>query len=157
MNIKITGTGSCIPKNTKLNSGFSENSFYDSNGVHIESSNSEIIEKFKAITGIEKRRYINDNETVADIAIEAAIVTIKDSKVDPETIDYIIVAHNVGDITLDSHQVNTLPSLASKVKAGLKIQNPNCVAYDICLVVLDVLKVLFKQKLLLKLIWQWSA
>ena len=44
MNIKITGTGSCIPKNTKLNSGFSENSFYDSNGVHIESSNSEIIE-----------------------------------------------------------------------------------------------------------------
>ena len=45
MNIKITGTGSCIPKNTKLNSGFSENSFYDSNGVHIESSNSEIIEK----------------------------------------------------------------------------------------------------------------
>ena len=79
---------------TKLNSGFSENSFYDSNGFHIESSNSEIIEKFKAITGIEKRRYINDNETVADIAIEAAIVTIKDSKVDPETIDYIIVAHN---------------------------------------------------------------
>ena len=131
MNIKITGTGSCIPKKTKLNSGFSENSFYDSNGFHIESSNSEIIEKFKAITGIEKRRYINDNETVADIAIEAAIVTIKDSKVDPETIDYIIVAHNVGDITLDSHQVNTLPSLASKVKAGLKIQNPNCIAYDI--------------------------
>ena len=86
MNIKITGTGSCIPKKTKLNSGFSENSFYDSNGVYIESSNSEIIEKFKAITGIEKRRYINDNETVADIAIEAAIVTIKDSKVDPETI-----------------------------------------------------------------------
>ena len=131
MNIKITGTGSCIPKKTKLNSSFSENSFYDSNGVHIDISNSEIIEKFKAITGIEKRRYINDTETVADIALEAALNTINDSKVDPETIDYIIVAHNVGDITLDSNQVNTLPSLASKVKARLKIKNPNCVAYDI--------------------------
>ena len=40
-------------------------------------------------------------------------------------------AHNVGDIALNSNQVNTLPSLASKVKAGLKIKSPNCVAYDI--------------------------
>ena len=50
---------------------------------------------------------------------------------DVETLDYIIVAHNVGDIVLNSNQVNTLPSLASKVKTGLKIKSPSCVAYDI--------------------------
>ena len=131
MSIKITGTGSSIPKKTKLNSVFSNHLFYDKNGVVIDNSNEIIIEKFKAITGIQKRRYIKDNETVADIAIEAAKKTIKDSKVDKETIDYIITAHNVGDITLESNQVNTLPSLASKIKAGLKIQSPDCVAYDI--------------------------
>ena len=131
MNIKITGTGSSIPKKTELNSVFSNHMFYDANGTAIDNPNEIIIEKFKAITGIEKRRYIKDDETVADIAIEAAKKTIEDSKVDKETINYIIVAHNVGDITLDSNQVNTLPSIASKVKAGLKIQNPDCVAYDI--------------------------
>ena len=45
--------------------------------------------------------------------------------------DYIIVAHNFGDISGDSKQIDTLPSLASRVKAKLKIKNPKCVAYDI--------------------------
>ena len=98
MNIKITGTGSSIPQKTELNSSFSEHSFYDATGVQIDNPNEVIIEKFKAITGIEQRRYIKDEQTVTDIAIEAANHTIEDSKVDPETIDYIIVAHNVGDI-----------------------------------------------------------
>ena len=117
MNIKITGTGSSIPNNIELNSSFSKHSFYDANGSVIYNSNEVVIEKFKAITGIEKRRYINDDQTVVDIAIEAAKKTILDAKIDQESIDYIIVAHNVGDITLNSNQVNTLPSLASKVKA----------------------------------------
>ena len=131
MNIKITGTGSSIPNNIELNSSFSKHSFYDANGNVIDNSNEVVIEKFKAITGIEKRRYINDEQTVVDIAIEAAKKTILDAKIDQESIDYIIVAHNVGDITLNSNQVNTLPSLASKIKAGLNIKSPDCVAYDI--------------------------
>jgi len=131
MNIKITGTGSSIPVNIESNSNFAKHSFYDSNGNAIDNSNEVIIEKFKAITGIEKRRYINQNQTVVDISIEAAKKAIKDSGVNQEDIDYIIVAHNVGDITLGSNQVDTLPSLASKVKAKLKIKNPECVAYDI--------------------------
>jgi len=131
MNIKITGTGSSIPINIESNSNFANHSFYDSNGKAIDSSNEVIIEKFRAITGIEKRRYINQNQTVIDISIEAAKKAIKDSGVDQEDIDYIIVAHNVGDITSRSNQVDTLPSLASKVKAKLKIKNPDCVAYDI--------------------------
>jgi 3-oxoacyl-[acyl-carrier-protein] synthase-3 len=131
MNIKITGSGSSIPEKAELNSAFSNHTFYDASGSLIDSPNEVIIEKFKAITGIEQRRYIKEDQTLADIAIEAAEKTIDDAKVDRETIDYIIVAHNVGDIALNSNQVNTLPSVASRVKAGLGIQNPNCVAYDI--------------------------
>jgi len=131
MNIKITGSGSSIPDQIQSNSEFSLNSFYDADGKRISNPNEEIIEKFKAITGIEQRRYIKENETVSDIAVEAAKRAINDAKLDPETLDYIIVAHNVGDIALNTNQVNTLPSLASKVKAGLRIKNPDCVAYDI--------------------------
>ena len=131
MNIKITGSGSSIPDQIQLNSEFSLNSFYDADGKRISNPNEEIIEKFEAITGIEQRRYIKENETVSDIAVEAAKRAINDAKLDPETLDYIIVAHNVGDIALNTNQVNTHPSLASKVKAGLRIKNPDCVAYDI--------------------------
>ena len=68
---------------------------------------------------------------MTDIAIEAANKSIDNAKINRESIDYIIVAHNVGDITFESNQIDTLPCLASKVKAGLEIKNPNCVAYDI--------------------------
>ena len=51
--------------------------------------------------------------------------------IDPETLDYIILAHNFGDITCNSKQIDTLPSLASRVKAKLKIKNPECIAYDV--------------------------
>ena len=131
VNIKITGSGSSIPEQIQPNSGFAKNTFFDTAGQPIESPNEEIIEKFKAITGIAQRRYINKGETVINIAVEAAQKAILDAQLDAETLDYLIVAHNVGDITLDSHQVNTLPSLASKIKAQLGIKNPNCVAYDL--------------------------
>lgn len=129
--IKITGTGSSIPEKVKPNVRFSSNSFFDAAGSKIENPNEEIIDKFQAITGIDQRRYIRDDQTVSDIALDAAQKAIADATLDPETLDYIIFAHNVGDIALNSNQVNTLPSLASKLKAGLKIVNPECVAYDI--------------------------
>ena len=37
----------------------------------------------------------------------------------------------LGDVYKRQNQIDTLPCLASKVKAGLEIKNPNCVAYDI--------------------------
>jgi len=131
MSIKITGTGSIIPKIKENNSAFYNHIFYDINGNLINLDNKEIIKKFKSITGIENRRYINSNQKSSDIAIEASKIAIKDSGIDKEDIDYIILAHNIGDITSNSNQVDTLPSLASRVKAGLKIINPSCVAYDI--------------------------
>lgn len=131
MNIKITGSGSIIPSHIQYNLDFLNNSFYDAHGNSVSNPNEDIIEKFKTITGIKQRRYVRNDQTVVDIAVEASNLAIKDAKLDPENLDYIIVAHNVGDIENNSNQINTLPSLASKVKAGLRIKNPNCVAYDI--------------------------
>ena len=131
MNIKITGSGSIVPHHIQYNLGFLNNSFYDADGNSILNPNEEIIDKFKTITGIKQRRYIKDDQTVVDIAVEASHLAIKDAQLDAENLNYIIVAHNVGDIEKNTNQVNTLPSLASKIKAGLRIKNPNCVAYDI--------------------------
>ena len=61
----------------------------------------------------------------------AAKQAIEDAKINKEDIDYIILAHNFGDVKSDSNQSDMLPSLASRVKYRLGIKNPNCVAYDI--------------------------
>ena len=61
----------------------------------------------------------------------AAEKAIKDAGIDPETLDYIILAHNFGDVKSGSIQSDILPCLAARVKNILKIKNPKCVAYDI--------------------------
>lgn len=72
MNIKITGTGSYIPKIVQNNIKFLDRTFYDTNGDKIETKNEEIIEKFKKITGIRERRYAEDKLNTSDIAFLAA-------------------------------------------------------------------------------------
>jgi 3-oxoacyl-[acyl-carrier-protein] synthase-3 len=99
--------------------------------VKLELDNQTIIDKFNSITGIEQRKYINEELNTSDIATVAAQDAIEDAQIDPETLDYIIVAHNFGDIPYGSKQIDTLPNLAARVKSKLKIKNPNCVAYDI--------------------------
>ena len=94
-------------------------------------SNEVVAEKFLEITGIKERRYVKDDLCTSDIAILAAEKAILDAKIDRETIDYIILAHNFGDVKKGAIQSDILPSLASRVKHGLKIINPKCVAYDI--------------------------
>jgi len=131
MNSIITGTGSYIPTVIKTNKDFVEERFYNDKNEPFEASNEVIIEKFKAITGIEERRYVTDDLDSSCIATEAAQKAIDDAGVDPETLDYIILAQNFGDIKKDTIQTDILPSLASRVKHNLKIKNPNCVAYDI--------------------------
>lgn len=129
--VKIIGTGSYIPGNTTTNESFSSNRFFDIDGAEIKGSNSDIIEKFKAITGIKERKYIDTKLVTSDMAFFAANEAIKDADVNPEEIDYIVVAHNYGDVKHDSIQSDMVPSLASRVKHLLQIENPNCVAYDI--------------------------
>ena len=131
MNIKITGTGSYIPKIVQKNKAFQQHSFLNIDGSEIPSSNETIIEKFKAITGISERRYAENHLTASDLGALAAENAIKDAGVDPESLDYIILAHNFGDVKSSSIQSDILPCLAARVKNILKIKNPNCVAYDI--------------------------
>lgn len=131
MNIKITGTGSYIPDIIEKNENFQHHEFLNSDGSTINHSNAIIIEKFKAITGIQERRYAKPHLNSSDMAFFAAERAIVDSKINPEELDYIIVAHNYGDVTTDSHQSDTVPSVASRVKHLLGIKNPKCVGYDI--------------------------
>jgi 3-oxoacyl-[acyl-carrier-protein] synthase-3 len=127
----ITGSGSYIPKNIVKNSDFLKHEFYEGPGKRIEKDNEEIIDKFYQITDIEERRYVEEHMTNSEIAYRAAKNAIESSGTDPETIDYIIVGHNFGDIKHNSRYIDTVPSLATRVKYKLGIENPFCVGYDV--------------------------
>jgi 3-oxoacyl-[acyl-carrier-protein] synthase-3 len=127
----ITGTGSYIPEIKKENKKFLENCFLNADGTEISSDNELIIEKFKAITGIEERRYAPSKYNTSDLGFFAAQKAIEDAAINPEELDYIILAHNFGDVKSTAIQSDLLPSLATRVKYRLGIENPNCVAYDI--------------------------
>ena len=131
MAIRITGTGSYIPSIIEKNEDFYNHKFLNADGSTINSSNEIIVKKFKAITGIQERRYVEDNQINSDIAFIAASKAIEDAKIDKESLDYIIVAHNYGDIKHNTEQSDTVPSIASRVKHLLKIKNPKCVGYDL--------------------------
>ena len=131
MNIKITGSGSYIPTKKVTNSDFAQHDFLNEDGTAFNMTNDIIAEKFVEITGILERRYAADDMVNSDMAIIAAKKAIEKSGIDPETLDYIILAHNYGDIQTNTIQSDTVPSLATRVKYGLQIKNPKCVAYDI--------------------------
>ena len=131
MNIKITGSGSYIPTKIVANSDFSKHEFLNEDGTPFAQPNEIITEKFQGITGIEERRYVADDLITSDIATIASQKAIENANIDPETLDYIIFAHNFGDVKKGAIQGDMLPSLASKVKYNLRIKNPKCVAYDI--------------------------
>jgi 3-oxoacyl-[acyl-carrier-protein] synthase III len=126
----ITGTGSYIPSITKKNEDFLSYKFFNESHKKLPNSNEVIIKKFKAITGIEERRYITSDLKNSDIATLAAKKAIAAADINPEELDYIIVAQNFGDVTNGSTQCDMLPSISSRVKYNLKIKNPNCVAFD---------------------------
>ncbi|CAM3395644.1 3-oxoacyl-[acyl-carrier-protein] synthase 3 [Flavobacterium longum] len=131
MNIKITGSGSYVPEIIMRNADFNNHDFLAEDGEKLPHLNDVIISKFKDITGIEERRYVSDDLFTSDIATMAARKAIYDAGVDPETLDYIIMAHNFGDVRPNAIQSDILPSLATRVKHQLRIKNPKCVAYDI--------------------------
>ena len=131
MNIKITGSGSYIPTKSITNSEFDQHDFLNEDGTKFPYTNEVIASKFKDITGIEARRYADDNLTSSDMAFEASKKAIENANIDPETLDYIIFAHNFGDVKKDTIQSDMLPSLATRVKHKLRIKNPKCVGYDI--------------------------
>ncbi len=127
----ITGTGSYIPEQIIKNEDFLNNVFYDPNGEKIEKDNNEIIEKFLQITEIKERRYVSKDQVTSDIGFLSAEKAIEDAKIDKEELDYIIVAHNFGDVKDDNRIVDLVPSIASRIKTKLEIKNPYTVAYDL--------------------------
>ncbi|MBC7868465.1 MAG: 3-oxoacyl-ACP synthase III family protein [Gloeobacteraceae cyanobacterium ES-bin-316] len=127
----ITGTGAYIPPEIQANSQFENQVFYGENQQPLPTASKEIVDKFKAITGIEERRYTSDASKSSDIGAIAAKNAIDDSGINMEEIDQLIVAHNFGDVIKNTIQSDAVPSLASRIKNILGIKNPNCVAYDI--------------------------
>ncbi len=130
-NVIITGTGSYVPTEVVTNKDFARHEFYDFDGVPFDIPHEEIAEKFKAITGIEQRRYVSDDLTASDIGALSAELAIKDAGIEREELDQIIVAHNFGDIKKGTIQTDFVPSLAARIKHYLGIVNPSCVAYDV--------------------------
>jgi len=127
----VAGTGSFIPAQQIRNENFLTSAFYDAQGNSYNDSNDEIIRKFENITGITERRYVTDEQQASDIAALAARDALDSSGVDGELLDYIIVAHNFGDVQAGNRRSDFVPSLASRVKHRLGIRNPATIAYDI--------------------------
>jgi 3-oxoacyl-[acyl-carrier-protein] synthase-3 len=128
----IIGTGKAIPPVVVPNSDFLNNEFYMDYGEPVDpSTNEKVIEKFHKITDISERRYVEDGQVASDLGAEAGAAAIEDSGIDPESLDYIIVAHNYGDVKETDRYVDTLPTLAARVKQALAIANPSCIAYDL--------------------------
>jgi len=127
----ITATGSCIPPVRIPNDAFLENTFFESSGIRLEKSNREIIDRFLDITTITERAYVAENQTTSDIAVIAAKEALTSSNTDPESLDYLIVAHNFGETLAETRKSEYVPCLAARVKQQLGIKNPGTVAYDI--------------------------
>jgi 3-oxoacyl-[acyl-carrier-protein] synthase III len=126
----IVGTGSYIPPRRVPNAAFMDHDFRTAGGGSLDKSNEEILRQFEAITGIRERRYLPDEMVTSDMAFEAARDALDSSGVDPESLDYLIVAHNFGDVRPGGRS-DLVPALAARVKARLEIETPLMVAFDL--------------------------
>ena len=80
----ISGTGSYIPEIRMKNEDFISKQFFDNSQKKLQYPNEVIIKKFKAITGIQERRYVREKLNNSDIASIAAERAIKASHINPE-------------------------------------------------------------------------
>ncbi len=128
----IVGTGSYIPGRIIPNDFFLDAEFFDqTTNKRFETPNSEIIRKFFEITNIEERRYAEDDQVTSDLATFAARAAIETSGIDPESFEFILVAHNFGDVVYGNIIPDQMPSLANRVKAKLGINNPAILTNDV--------------------------
>lgn len=127
----IAATGSYIPELIITSNHFINHRFFEKDGKPVAKSNPVILEQFKNITEIEERRYAKDDQNTSDLGFLAAKDALESSGIDAETLDYIIVAHNFGNVTSGSNRVDIVPTLAARIKHLLQIKNPDCVAYDL--------------------------
>lgn len=125
----ITASGSYISDIRIPNKHFLQHDFYSPDGTKIEKQNPDIIKKFEEITCINERRYAPENLTTSDMAYNAAQAAL--TGIDRESLDLIIVAHNLGDIGAANLRSDQVPAIAARVKHKLRIKNPDTVAFDV--------------------------
>jgi 3-oxoacyl-[acyl-carrier-protein] synthase-3 len=129
INSIITATGCYIPPLKVPNRRFLENEFYQADGTKVSKNNEDIVKKLQEITCIRERRYIEDDLTTSDMAFWAAEKALEG--IDRESLDYIIVGQNLGDLKPDNITPDMVPTIAARVKHKLRIKNPYTVAHDI--------------------------
>ena len=127
----ITGTGAYIPTLPVTNEDFLSSKFYNPDQTPVSHPTETTIRKFAAITGIQQRLYAAPGMTASLMGLEAARQALDQAQIDPERLDQIIVAHNYGDMAYKGAPRDQVPSLAARIKQGLGIQNPYCIAYDV--------------------------
>src|SRR5438874_358826 len=127
----IAATGSHIPSVVVPNEHFLKHDFHGPDQKRINKSNDEILRQFESITGIRERRYVPDDLVTTDIAYDAARKALQAWGKHGEELDYIIVAHNFGDVRAGSLRSDLVPALAARVKNRLEIENPRTVAVDV--------------------------
>lgn len=131
MFVKFTGTGHVLPGLRVTNSDFESHTFFDDKGELYPMGMKELLTKFEEITGIGERRYATDVERASDLGAKAAAIAVEEAGIDVNSIDLIIAAHNFGDMDKGTGRTDILPSLSSRIKHLLKVQNDACVPFDI--------------------------
>ncbi len=129
--VVINGVGSCIPERVVKNEDFLNATFFQENGEPFPDENDVIIRKFEKITGIKERRYAQPGQKASDLGSVAAKNALANSGINAEDLDYIIFAHNFGDMQRHNNRIDMMPSLAARVKSQLGITNPGTTCYDI--------------------------
>ena len=131
-NTVFTGSGSYLPTRRIFNRDFVDHQFFlDYEQPLDPADNPRVVAKLEEITEISERRYVTDDLVASDMGATAALEALEDSGTDPETLDFIVVAHNFGDVRADNLRLDLCPTLAARIKERLRIRNPYCVAYDL--------------------------
>lgn len=128
----MTAFGSYLPSRRINCADFQNRHFYANYNEGLDAADTgKIVDKFVKITDIAERRWVTDDLLASDVAYFSARDALESSGIDGESLDYIIVAHNFGDLRADNPRTDMLPTLAARVKQKLEIENPRCVAYDL--------------------------
>ncbi|MGJ1318741.1 3-oxoacyl-ACP synthase III family protein [Sphingobacterium spiritivorum] len=125
----ITGTGAYIPELEIDGRHFENIPLYDEKSNLIDKPFDETLQKFIDITEIEKRRYASESMTNSEMGKIASENAIAQSGIDRESIDYIIYATTYGEVS-KSGNADFMPSASARLKNKLKINNRNCITYD---------------------------
>lgn len=128
----IIGSGSYIPEVVLKNEDFLNHEFYDpKDNTRFDKSNTEIIQKFKEITNIDERRWASDEQMTSDLGALAAQDALDSAGIDADSLDFLIVGHNFGDIAPNTNRSMLIPNIAARVKQRMNIKKPSLVAFDV--------------------------